>query len=126
MLKSVFLILGVLGALPAFAMQSNYNQADFDKAQSEGKKVVLQLHADWCPVCVKQQKAVKALSMDEKYKDVTFLKADYDQEKELKSRLGVKGQSTLIFFDGQKEVSRAQGITDKAAIEEHIQKIKAM
>lgn len=36
----------------------DYNKELFDKAQSEGKLVVLAFHADWCPSCVAERAAI--------------------------------------------------------------------
>jgi len=126
MMKVLLILVSFVSSLPALAEQLPFTREAFEKAQAEGKNVVLQLHADWCPVCKKQQKAVKSLSEEPKHKETIFFKADFDKEKELKTRLGVKQQSTLIFFNGEKEVSRAQGITDSAAIEEQLQKLREL
>jgi thioredoxin 1 len=47
---------------------------------------------------------------------------DYDSSDDLKKKLNVTKQSTLIIFKGEKEVARSIGVTDPKAICELIQK----
>mgnify|MGYP001439583444 FL=1 len=41
---------------------------------------------------------------------------DFDENRELKERLGVKGFPTMLFFKEGKEVSRLEGLKQKPAI----------
>ena len=41
---------------------------------------------------------------------------DFDENRELKERLGVKGFPTMLFFREGKEVSRLEGLKQKPAI----------
>lgn len=93
-----------------------FDREVFTKAQMEGKIVLVDFHATWCPVCKKQATAIPQVLKEEQFKDVVALTADYDMEKELKKQLKVSGQSTLVVFKGDKEVAREQGITSAAAI----------
>jgi len=93
-----------------------FDREVFTKAQMEGKIVLVDFHATWCPVCKKQATAIPQVLKEEQFKDVVALTADYDMEKELKKQLKVNGQSTLVVFKGDKEVAREQGITSAAAI----------
>jgi thiol-disulfide isomerase/thioredoxin len=93
-----------------------YDREVFTKAQMEGKTVLVDFHATWCPVCKKQAAALPQVLKEEQFKDVVALTADYDMEKELKKQLKVSGQATLVVFKGEKEVAREQGITSASAI----------
>lgn len=93
-----------------------FDQAAFDKAKADGKTVLVDFAASWCPTCKKQGPVIESLLKEDKYKDVVAFKADYDKEQELKKQLKVTGQSTLVVFKGDKEAGRAMGITDKVAI----------
>jgi thiol-disulfide isomerase/thioredoxin len=93
-----------------------FNQELFAKAKMDGKTVLVDFHATWCPVCKKQAEAIPQVLKEEQFKEVVALTADYDMEKELKKQLKVGGQSTLVVFKGEKEVAREQGITSAAAI----------
>lgn len=48
---------------------------------------------------------------------------DFDENRELKERLGVKGFPTMLFFKDGKEVSRLEGLKQKPAIIKAIEAI---
>lgn len=92
-----------------------YSAAELAKAQKESKPVALHFHADWCPTCRAQTQALEALKKEQGL-DVTVLVANYDTEKELKRHYGVRAQSTLIAFKGDKESGRVIGDTSPEGI----------
>jgi thiol-disulfide isomerase/thioredoxin len=107
--------LGV-AAVAAFAGERSFEQAAFDKALAEGKPVVVDFAASWCPTCKEQKPIVQGLLKDAKRKPLTVFVADFDKEEALKKQLKVTMQSTLVAFKGGKEVARSTGQTDKAEL----------
>ena len=107
----------LLGSGGSFAAEQNFDRASFDKLVADGKPVVVNFYADWCPTCKAQQVSVTALANDPRLKDLTIFKADYDKEKELKKLLRVSSQSTFVVFKAGKEVERSTGQTKKEAID---------
>lgn len=104
------------GAALAQALEVKpYSAAALAQAQQADKPVALHFHADWCPTCRAQEKALQTLA-DEKGLDLTVLKVDYDNEKELKRQFKVNTQSTLIVLRGNKESARLVGDTSKLNI----------
>jgi len=101
----------------------NFNAEAFSEAKKANKKIALQFHAPWCPTCRVQQASLAALKKEPKYNSVLFLQAEYDSEKALKEKLGVKGQSAIILFQGEKEVSRSQGVTGKAELSAQLDRL---
>ncbi len=99
-----------------------YNEAAFKEATAAGKTILLDFHADWCPVCRKQGPLLKSLVQEDKLKDVAAFKVNYDNEKALKQQFKVTSQSTLIVLKGETVVSRATGMTDKEEIRALIEK----
>ena len=99
-----------------------YSEAAFAEAKAAGKTVLLDFHADWCPVCKKQGPVLGGLVREDKLKDIAAFKVNYDDETALKKQLKVTSQSTLIVFKGEKLVSRAVGVTDKDKIRALIEK----
>ncbi len=85
-----------------------YSAEALAKAQQANQPVALHFHADWCPTCRAQDKALDTLKA-EKGLDITVLKANYDTEKELKRRFRINGQSTLVVLKGDKEAARLMG-----------------
>ena len=100
----------------SFAAELAFSQAAFDKALADGKPVVVDFAASWCPTCKEQKPIVQGLLKDPKRKSLTLFIADFDKEEALKQRLKVTMQSTLIAFKGGKEVARSTGQTDKTEL----------
>jgi thiol-disulfide isomerase/thioredoxin len=103
-------------AAASFAAELPFNKTAFDKALADGKPVVVDFAASWCPTCKEQKPIVQGLLKDPKRKSLTVFVADFDKEEALKQRLKVTMQSTLIAFKGGKEVARSTGQTDKVEL----------
>ena len=99
-----------------------FNQKDFDKLASEGKPVVLDISATWCPTCKEQKPIIDGLMMQPAYKDVTLMTIDFDANKPTLKKFKVTMQSTLVAFKGPKELARTVGDTTPDGIEGLIKK----
>lgn len=117
--KTIFSLCLFTGILSAAS--SEYQKVEFEKAQSNGEKILLHFHADWCPTCKKQEKVLKELDSSGDLKSIKLLVANYDSEKDLKKTLNVNSQSTLVAFIGTKEVGRSSGVTDAKKLKEFVQ-----
>lgn len=106
-----------LAVQPAAALDiAPYSAAAFSQQQQAGKPVALHFHADWCPTCLAQDKVFSGFKDDPLLQPVTLLVVDYDRERELKRQLGVRTQSTVIVYRGNKETARVAGVTDSAKL----------
>ena len=94
-----------------------FNQQAFDKLTAEGKPVMLDISASWCPTCKAQKPIVEGLMKQPAYKDVTAMTIDFDADKPLLKKFKVTMQSTLVAFKGSKEVGRSVGDTTPDGIE---------
>ena len=112
-MKRLFAVIAFLFSMSAWAGEQAYDKAAFDKAVAEGKPVIVDFFADWCPTCKAQKPHVQSILGEAKMKDVTFFIADYDKEKDLKKTLRVTQQATFVVFKGGKEVGRSTGQTQK-------------
>jgi thiol-disulfide isomerase/thioredoxin len=101
-------------AIPSFAVEVPFNQAQFDSMIAAGKPVAVVFHADWCPTCRAQAPLLKELTQTPELKGLTLFVANFDTEKALKKSLGVTQQSTVVVFKEGKEGGRSTGDTQQA------------
>lgn len=113
------LVCGAAFALPVQAAdQARFSMKAFQAAQAAGKPVIVEVHADWCPVCTKQKPVSAQLRAKPEFKNVSFFTVDFDTQADALKALRVSKQSTLISFKGKVEKSRSTGVTDPAKIEQ--------
>lgn len=106
----------LVGASMAHALEIKpYSSDALAAAEKAGQPVALHFHADWCPTCRAQDKALQSLKA-EKGLDITVLTVNYDTEKDMKRRFKVNAQSTFIVLKGQKESARLVGDTSSLNI----------
>lgn len=100
-------------ATPAHAAEVRaWDERAFAMAQAEGKPILIEVHAPWCPVCSAQGKAIQKLAS----RDLVIFRIDYDSQKPVWQRFGAQKQSTLIAFRGKRETGRLAYQTDEAKI----------
>lgn len=108
---------GIAMAAPALAGDMTFKAADFEKAKTSGKPVLVEVTAPWCPVCRAQKPILSELRAQPRFKGLMVYEVDFDSQKDALRMLGVQKQSTLIVYKGGQEVGRSTGETSKAAIE---------
>lgn len=109
-IRALALAFGILAGVPARALDIVPYQAEaFARAQAAGKVTALQFHTGWCPICVMQERGLKALQADRELEQVTVFQADFMKEEGLRQRFGVTSFSTLVIFRGEAERARTTG-----------------
>jgi thioredoxin 1 len=119
--RSAMTMLAVLAAAPATVAKAAefrpYDPAEVEKAIGSGKPVVLHVYAPWCLQCHIQAHYLDGLKDDPEFKDITFFRVDYDNQKDVVAKLGCP-RSTVIAYKGGKEVSRMSwGLTKGAVVD---------
>lgn len=94
-----------------------FNQKAFSAAKKEGKPILVDVFAAWCPVCRAQNPILTQLTREPKFKDMVVFKLDFDTQKDDLRALNAQSQSTLIVFKGETEKGRTVGDTNPASIE---------
>ena len=125
MTLSKIALLITLSTLASLAMAGEikpFSQQDFDKLTADGKSVVVDVSAPWCPTCKAQKPIIDGLMQQPAYKDVTILTLDFDTNKPTLKTFKVTSQSTLLAFKGTKEVARSVGDTSTNGIEGLVKK----
>lgn len=99
-----------------------FTQTGFNSLQKEGKSILVEVHAPWCPTCRAQAPIVNEIINKKEYQSITVLRVDFDGQKDILKLLNVSRQSTLIAFKGSIEVARSIGDTSPLSIENLLQK----
>jgi thiol-disulfide isomerase/thioredoxin len=120
--RNLFLALiaafALLAALPASAAEwKPFDAAAFAQAQKDGKPILVDIFAVWCPVCRAQNPILTQLTREPKYNDLVVFKIDFDTQKDAVRAVKATSQSTLIAYHGEKETDRSVGDTNPASIE---------
>jgi thiol-disulfide isomerase/thioredoxin len=111
--------------VPAHAMApgfTDYSKEKFDAILKGDKPVLVHVHADWCPVCVRQERTFNEIASSADYKKLVGVKVSFDMDLDFRKAHNVNNQSVLILFKGGKEVARAGGISSASDIAEFISK----
>ena len=105
-------------ATPAAAAEvQKYSRAALEQAQHQGRPVLVDVKAWWCPVCASQNRTIKELTASPAYDKLLILELNYDKQKPDWQALGVNKQATLIGYHGPREIGRVQFKTNKELIE---------
>lgn len=106
-----------LAASPAFAAEfRDFDQGTFAHAQAEGRPILIDVHAWWCPVCLSQSGTIKSITTAPAYDRLLVLRVNYDKQKPVWKSFGARKQATLIGFHHGREVSRLAYMTNKDRI----------
>jgi thioredoxin 1 len=126
--KTLFIagFLTLLAQGSAFAGENwmKYSDDAFKKLEAEGKPILVEINADWCPICAKQRPIIDRLTSTDTLKDMTILVVSFDGQKSVVRAFGATEQSTLIVFHGDKETGRSVGETDTLAIKQLLESAK--
>jgi thiol-disulfide isomerase/thioredoxin len=101
----------------AAAERKTFDEKDFAAAQAQGKPILIDISATWCPTCQAQKPIIQKLSAEPQYKNLTIFDVDFDTRKDVLRKFGAQVQSTLIVFKGDKETGRSVGATSESAID---------
>jgi thioredoxin 1 len=93
-----------------------YTEEAFKAAQASGSPILVEIHADWCPVCKAQAPILDKLTADPKFKDLKIFRVDFDGMKPVVKQFGAQMQSTLIVFKGSAEQGRSVGDSKEPSI----------
>lgn len=111
------LILAIFTVVAAQAAQETpYNARAFAAAQAAGKPILVEIHASWCPTCKAQIPILANLEKQDKFKNLTVFRVDFDSQKDAVKAFGARMQSTLIVFKGKHEMGRSVGDTNPKSI----------
>ena len=112
-MKNFIIFIFCLFAFNANAKETTFNKTLFDKAQSEGKIVVVSSWVKYCTSCASQMKVLDKAKND--FNNIEYFKFDV-RNKEIADLFNIQYQTTLLIFKNNKEVYRSIGETSREAI----------
>ena len=99
--------------LNAMEKETTFKKELFNKAQSEGKVVVVSSWIKYCPSCASQMKVLQKAKND--FDNIEYFAFDVTN-REISDMFNVQYQTTLLIFKNNKEVYRSIGEIKKEAI----------
>ena len=125
-MKKIFISFLFLVTLNANAMEkeTTFNEKLFNKAQSEGKVIIISSWIKYCSSCAGQMKILNKAKKDGKLNDIEFENIEYFSfdvtNRNIADFFNVQYQTTLIIFKNKEEVYRSLGETTKDLLYEAI------
>ena len=125
-MKKILLFLFCIFAFGANAdeKKTTFTKELFNKAQSDGKVVVVSSWIKYCSSCASQMKILNKAKNEGELSDIKFDNIEYFSfevtNKEIANLLNVQYQTTLLIFKDNKEIYRSVGETTKNLIYEAI------
>ena len=119
-MKKFLVLIFTLISFNCFAVEktTTFTNEIFNKAQLEGKTVVINSWEKSCTTCKRQ---IKILDQAEnEFKDVLFLSFEQTKDKDIAKQLDIDYWTTIVVYKNNKEVHRSIGQTNKAKIYELI------
>ena len=114
-MKKILISIFFLFSLSANAMEkeTTFKKELFDKAQSDGKTVVVSSWIKYCTSCASQMKALKDVEKD--FDNLIYLTFDVTN-REIAKQLNIQFQTTLVIYKNNEEVYRSLGELTKDKI----------
>ena len=119
-MKKIFIYIFLFLSFSAnvLAKETTFKKELFDKAQSDGKVVIVSSWVKYCTSCASQMKVLDKAKND--FNNIEYFKFDV-RNKEIANLLNVQYQTTLLIFKDNKEIYRSVGETSKDLIYKAIQ-----
>ena len=114
-MKKLFVLLLIIIPfnLAVAEKQTTFDNNVFNKAQSDGKTVVVSSWIKYCTSCASQMKALKDVEKD--FDNLIYLTFDVTN-REIAKQLNIQFQTTLVIYKNNKEVYRSLGELTKDKI----------
>ncbi len=115
MIKKILILFFIILPFNSIALEkkTTFNEELFNKAQSDGKVVVVSSWIKYCYSCASQMKVLDKAKKE--FENIEYFTFDVTNQ-EIANLFKVEYQSTILIFKGSNEVHRSIGVTSKEEI----------
>jgi len=115
-MKKILVIIFILIPFHSLSIEkkTTFTLNKFNKAQEDGKVVVINSWNKSCSTCAKQVKILN--EAEEKFKNMVFLSFEQNKNKDIAKLLNIDYWTTIIVYKNNKEIAREMGLTNKDKI----------
>ena len=96
-------------------------KAEFESLIKENNNVIIDFYATWCGPCKLLAPVFESVASEKE--NVTFVKVDVDEARELAELFGISSIPTVVYIKNEKMALRELGFKPKNVILENIEKI---
>lgn len=96
------------------------NYTEFKELQNGNNRVFVDFYADWCGPCRMMLPVLEEVTAEMADSDITFVKVNADEERELSAEFGVRGIPTFVMIENGEVKERFSGVRGKAQLTETI------
>ena len=105
-MKKLLVLLSLSFVLSGHALaleKEPFSKDRFDELTSAGEVVLVDIFADWCPTCARQQEILAKYREDNPGNNFHVLEVDFDSDKQWVRHFRAPRQSTLLLFAGEEQ-----------------------
>ena len=96
--------------------KQEFTEAAFKQAQANNQAILIDVWAEWCPTCRRQQDRLNDYFVENPDSEIVVFVVDYDTQKEWVSHFRAPRQSTLVLFHGEEQIWFSVAQTNKTPI----------
>ena len=121
-MKKILIIIFILIPFHSLSIEkkTTFTLEKFNKAQEDGKIVVINSWNRSCSTCAKQVKILN--EAENQFKNMVFLSFEQNKDKDIAKLLNIDYWTTIAVYKNNKEIAREMGLTNKDKIYNLIKK----
>lgn len=96
--------------------KQEFTEAAFKQAQANNQAILIDVWAEWCPTCRRQQDRLNDYFVENPDSEIVVFVVNYDTQKEWVSHFRAPRQSTLVLFHGEEQIWFSVAQTNKTPI----------
>jgi thioredoxin 1 len=100
-MKLLFILACLIGFNAHALEKEPFTMERFEALQAQGEIILVDIYADWCPTCARQQQVLADFIAEHPAVAFHILEVNWDDDKEWVRHFRAPSQSTLLLFVGE-------------------------